>query len=415
MSYVTWQVERTPWNGTSYSGSTVTIDKIYSPVIIKNLNDGRNSFEFKLTNFNNEVSNYFSTNDKITISRALNTTTIGSTNLLMNGVIKQLPDTISSTKNEIKVEGYDYSDLVLSALTFVDARTLKINEMLEQAFSWVKANTGNFNITWVIPATKTDGSPFPVVGEKFYYKTMKDILRKYSTLTKTEDVDYYYFVDKDNVFRWLPRTNATVDTFNSSTNSHLSLKTDKDTNNVRNHFIMQGGFDPYGKQIQLPVTNQTSINKYGRRWQVVTETNTITRFLIDQDLNKAGVREMKDATFPYTTAWSTPLTTAGTEYTIVSGKMVATSMNGYVNAVRDHVKDYLKRAGELYKRKYGEGTLKFDVVFSPGTKTWDIGNIISCTIPSLGTKAKTLRVTEIQYTTESDTFTLVEDVGKVTT
>ena len=59
------------------------------------------------------------------------------------------------------------------------------------------------------------------------------------------------------------------------------------------------------------------------------------------------------------------------------------------------------------------GKLKVDITFQAEEKSWSLGQVISVNIASMGAVNKSMRVEEIQYSTTTDTFTLVEDIGTI--
>jgi hypothetical protein len=49
----------------------------------------------------------------------------------------------------------------------------------------------------------------------------------------------------------------------------------------------------------------------------------------------------------------------------------------------------------------------------PGLVEWGLGDVVKVTIPELSNTAKSLRIKEIQFTEDSDTYSLEEDVGSI--
>ena len=68
--YSYWKVERYALNsvtGTHSSTVTDTIDDIYDPIVRMTLGEGKDSFEFKLNNFDSTYDDYFTVGDKFVI------------------------------------------------------------------------------------------------------------------------------------------------------------------------------------------------------------------------------------------------------------------------------------------------------------------------------------------------------------
>jgi hypothetical protein len=65
----------------------------------------------------------------------------------------------------------------------------------------------------------------------------------------------------------------------------------------------------------------------------------------------------------------------------------------------------------LANQRYGK--LKTDIAFRPGAKNWGISDVVAVTIPELAVGTKLMRVREIQYNEDIDTYSLEEDVGTI--
>jgi hypothetical protein len=97
---------------------------------------------------------------------------------------------------------------------------------------------------------------------------------------------------------------------------------------------------------------------------------------------------------------------------VVAGSYVTvTTETEYKEVLREEAITLLKaEAQEIINRtKYGK--LKVDISVRAGSKSWLLGDRINCTIPKIGTAPKILRVKEIQYTSDIDTYSLEEDIG----
>lgn len=400
--FVSWKIERYPFSIVDSTWSTTgeVLTSFYDPAVRVNLGDARDSFDFKVTNFSDDFSNYFQPNDKLILSRVVNSTALASSDIIMVGTVQNVPEQVTGTMNQIRVEGYNFSEAVLSAIALFDPTGLPIDEAIQQALNAVRVYNENFEVTWhpSNPTTTTEGDPFPDVTERWVNKSVNQFIQKYSTSDKTLDVDYYWYVDKDNKFVWRPRTQTTTDTFNSATDEFSLLKISKDIKDVKNFVIIKGGIDPKGVGIQDRVQDDESIGKHGLRPYILVNIAKNAETLVTADVGTNGVTQASDITFPFTPPWN-------------DGVSVA-NYDAYVEALREYVKAQCRSEGEAFLtlRKYGK--LKVELEFEAG-KGWVLGDLISCTIPSLGSAAKSLRVSDAQFMTETDLYTLVEDIGSI--
>lgn len=400
MTYVTWKIERYPFNtaDSTWSTTAITLTQYSDPIVQLSTGDARDSFSFKVLNFNDTFSNYFKPNDKLVISRAINTTTVASSDLLIVGSVQNTPEEETATQTQVRVEGNNFSEAMLSGIVFFDPAGAVIPTAIQSALNSVGNYNANFLVTWnsLNPTTKSTGGAFPAVTEKWFNRPIKDFITKYSTNDATGDGNYYWYVDKDNKLVWAQKSGTANYTFSAATNTYTRLRINKDLKDVKNWVIVKGGTDPEGSPIQIRVQDMSSVSRNGLKPYILTSITKSAEMLVKQDKDYFGVTDMKDASYPLTPTW-----TASSQ----------TNYPTYVASLRTFVKAQCEVEGNAFLRGKKFGKLKIDLSFIPGTVSWGRGSLVSCTIPSLGTDAKNLRVTDIQYSSDEDVFTLSEDEG----
>ncbi len=406
--YVNWKITRTPYSESLRTWDDTleeTLTRFYDVDIQQELGASRNSFAFKVTNWNGVFSDYFHPNDKFVISRVVNTNTFTTSDVVMVGCAESTPEETDNTKNLVRVEGHDFSQAVMSAIVFVDAKTLTIPQAIQAGLNGLQLNNPNFTVTWHPdnPTLRSDGSAFPVVGEEFFDKPLSELIQKYSSSSKTGDLNYYSYVDSQNRFVWRRSTNTTSRTFSVTTDLYRSLKTGKDIKEVKNFVILKGGVDPEGRAIRERATDYSSISRHGMRFYVLSDYVKTSGTLMKQDVDSSGVSHMRDATYPFTTTW----------ISLATGNYVtAADYDAYLTAFRLNIKTLLQIEGQRFIESRRYGKLKVTLEFQAG-KGWGLGELISCTIPAVSDAAKNLRVASVQLNTDGDTFELVEDIGSV--
>ena len=413
MSYTYWEIKHTPFVDNGWdSGSEVTLGNYHKLQLRTLLGEGRDNFSFKLNNVNGDYNNYFNPNDRIIISRAVNSTTFADSDIIMAGTVKDVPQTETSRSDSIKVEGYNFSESVMSALVFVDLTNKNIPTALEDALLNATGKNPNFKVTWHPdnPTLKSDNTAFPTITSegRHFNKPLKKIIEKYSTNTSTEDGTYYWYVDKDNKFVWRHENNVDEYTFNAGTDEHKALKIGRDIKGVKNYIILKGGIDPQGNQIQTRYINWSSVSVNGTKFHfLISETNN-ARDLVYRDLvaefGTDGVGNNSYPTFPFTSTW----VSAAVDTTVT-----ATDENEYIEVVRAHIKAALKEEGKRFAESRQYGKLEVDITFRAGSKTWGLGDKINCTIPTIRAEPFLLRVSEKMYGDDTDVYTLEEDEGTI--
>lgn len=405
MVTVYWKVGHTPISSTNTYGTETTLTELYDPVVRVKAGDGKDSFSFKVNNIDSEYDTYFNPNDKIIISRQQNSDTgWASSDIIMTGAVRTVPYEVNPSRELLRIEGYNYSETVMNALVFVEGAGKTLDVFLQDAINSVAVYNTNFQVTWKSsnPSVKyTDGSAFPTITEKVFNRPLSYVLEKYSTPEATKDGRYYWFVNKDNELVWDKRRSDTSSrAFASATDDYQMLKVGKDINDVKNFVIIKGGVDPKGKPIQNRYADYSSIAKHGFRYYIFTSENKTATTALAQDLSDNGVQNMEDASYPLTPSWDTTQT--------------ATSYSDYVDKYRAYFKNLLSDDGKKFVDLRKNGKLKLTITFQAGDKTWGLGDMVACTVPLLGTSTtKNLRVEEIEYTTSTDTFVLIEDEGTI--
>jgi hypothetical protein len=427
MSFVTWKIDyEKKLEGGSYLPSE-SLERFTDPIITVNIGNKKDSWNFKSVNFNTDNDNKFNPNDRITISRAYNSSVVTPDNLIMEGIIQDSPSSVTFNKDESTVKGFNYSEAVARALVFIDASGKTVDEALQLALT--KAGGGTLVVEWDSnnPSKKRDGvTDFPLVTEKWFNWPLKKILEQYSTDKYTGDGQYYWYITKENKLRWYSRFDAAFNQgkeFDSSIDEYISIKDGKDISNVKNHIINKGGTTPSGNPIRFIKQDYASINKHGRKFFINVSKATNAETINAQDM-KESWGDLYDATkrfpntYPFTTTWVSNLTATINGINMVKGSVVVIPSSGtsdadYNAVLRTNVRSLLEDECDeiLTNTKYGR--LKIDITFKAGSKGWELGETIGVVSPKTFDGRKTLRIVEIQYSTTTDMFSLEEDFGTI--
>lgn len=430
MSYITWKIERTPsledsgWD----DGNEQEITNFKDIVLNTAIGDNRDSFQFNVKNFNDTYSNVFSSNDKITIYRVVNSDTATTDDILMVGTVKKVPSESDSKKNTLRVSGYNFSESVMSAIVFVDfSAGLTIPQAIQAAINNAGDTNPNFKVTWNSsnPTVKQDGSVFPTVYDKWFNKPLRSIIEKYSANAKTNDGDYFWYVNNNNEFIWRAKGNTSSGTFNDLVDNARIIKTDKNIDDVKNFFILKGGYGPNNKQIQTKSVDWSSVAKHGMKYKLIPSEVNTAKNLVGVDIIKSYGTDQSPDGYPslatsFTTAWTSNFTYTTKQYNIsvVPGSTVTinegseeSNKKAYAELIKEEITQRLLQEGEDLKRLYALGKREIDLQFRAGEKDWQLGSLIDVTLKEYGTGVVKMRVKEIQYTTTTDLFSLEEDEG----
>jgi len=425
MSFVKWKVERFAFNGISWSGTGTVIADIYDPIISVAIGDKKDSFGMKLNNPYGRWNNYFQPNDKLQISRVTNINTFDADDILMVGAIRDIPTNTTGTQDEIRLEGFNFSEAIVTGIVFYDTGDVLKSplEIVKAALESLQLQNTNFTVTWSDDnplLTKKDGSTsFPTYKKKYFYKPLSKVLEEMLSDPYTADGAYHWWVDKDNKLQIRADTAGTSYSFDPSTdNSVVGYKDGRDVSAVKNFIIIKGGTAPNGLPIQTRVQDYTSIAKHGFKFYMYVDETKYAENINQDDMVKswgsAQSTKRFPTSYPFTTSWYALYTATVETVSVVQGNQVTVDNDAEYSAVlKEQAVTVLKSRGQDYINNTKWGKLKVDVTVNSGAKSWRLGDRIICTIARTGVLNKVLRLSEIQYTTETDTFSLEEDIGTV--
>jgi hypothetical protein len=429
MTYVKWQLVHIPFVSNTWQTASSTILADFTrPMVTKALGTSKDSFSFDVVNVFGDYDNFFKPNDKLEIYRVTNTETVTTADLLMVGTISIPSYSVDERGDTIKVQGYSFSEYVLRALTNVDAKTTTIPYAIKQGLEYVGGQTGGlFNITWhpSNPMVNSTGGAFPVINESWFKTPLYTKIEKWSTSQATKDGNYYFYVDRDNKFVWFRGDNSTSKSFNSTTAAYKSLKHDVDKEGIVNWIVAKGGIDPAGKPIEAIVPDPVSYAKYGQKpYLLISEKNKAEELVKTDYDSRPGVSSTNypDLSTSFQTTWYSQVTvstvvdgvtmTPGQRVTINKGTEAA-NKNAYTAIIRKEIEARLRNEATQYMQDIRLGKLELDIEFGPNEVDWQLGDRVTVTIPSIRSTPMELRVHNIQYTTEADTFSLKQDIGSI--
>ncbi|OYT26521.1 MAG: hypothetical protein B6V02_01495 [Thermoprotei archaeon ex4572_64] len=406
MVFVNWKITRDPFVNDVWTGVTEDIEGFYDPMLRTNLGEGKDTFSFKLTNFNDTLDNHFQVGDKITLRYGVNTLPADMTDdhIKMVGVITSLPGQEDGGANLLRVEGNNFSETLMNAITFINGDSLTIPNFLDQALQHIAAYNDKFRVTWH-PGNKdvkTDGTAFPM-GERWYNKSVKVLLEKYSSRKITEDVNYYWYVNNANQLVWRAQTEDVTYSFNKETEEYKAYKNSKDMKGIVNFLIIKANVSPKGNPISTRIDRAISRVKHGFKPKIIT-------FDAKEGDNLVGLDGGVPDTFPFTTKWKSKVERAAAPFMTEGSFVTCDSLDEYDTAIIEQTKYLMIRTGNAYLDEHQHGKLSVELTFQPG-KNWNIGDVISVTIPEIGKSNNAMRVRDAEYSTTTERYTLVEDEG----
>jgi len=406
MTFVEWRLEH--YKDLQATGTPDNVIKRFStPNIIVTSGDGRDSFEFTVKT-NASVSSNIEPQDKVLIKREVNSSQFDSDSVIMNGAVNKVPKTDDASKETITVKGNNYSKTLMDATVFRDVRDLPVDEALQEALNSIENYAPDFSVDWNSnnPSTKTNGDPFPEVGERWYDKPMRNILEDYTKDSNTEDGDYYYYVDTNNTLVWRPETDNVSDVIDN-TFPYKSLELKRDTEDVVNFVKVKGGTLPTGGAIEAQYIDFGSAGKNGLRFKAIQGNENYVDSLHNQTMNSLGaddedIRPSEISGFSYpisasTVAWQT--------------SNDINSDQEYFQSLKAAVQSRLQDDGKDVVDNQKFGYIEIELEISPKHNIFQLGELFDNQLEDF--TSNELRVQEVQYGEVIDVVTLREDEPSV--
>lgn len=418
MTYTYWQIERYERTGDNVWSSTASnITDLYDPVVRMSIGEGKDTFEFKLQNFAGEWDGQsidggsgFNVGDKIKVYYKVNSSSVDSSDLLLQGIVTDIPYEVDGKNNFIRIKGNNYSETLMSALVFYAPPTggLPLNEYLESALNSIALFNDDFKVTWNAgnPSVRSNGSAFANITEKWFYKSALKLIEAYSGEEKTGDGNYYWFVDEDNSLVWRRKTDSVDFNFNTSSNEYKALKVKKDTKGIVNFVIAKGGVDVRGDSVTVKRDDPVSRAKHGFKYKLLTLDAETSQKMQDQDKLAAGIdadEPISSSNYPAVTGWVSEITNT---------TVASSSWSDYADNFREEIKYRLTEDAKAYILQHRYGKLQVELEFTNG-KGWGLGNVVRVTIPEITATNKPMRVVDIEYTEDSERYVLEEDEGTI--
>jgi hypothetical protein len=430
--YAKWKIVHTSFNNGWSTVNKTELTEFSDILISYALGEKKDTFKFTLRNIYGKYNGFFKAQDRIEIYLALNTE-IFPANPFFVGLVSDTPNQTDYQKNRITINGFSFSEFVLNAQTFTDpgGASMTISEGLRDAIAQAGSINPMFKVVWDNGNNMLNslGNPFPLLPERFLYKPLREIFEKYSTNEYTRDGFYYWYVTPERTLVWKRGDTFSSDSYNYVTMPTLNFKYSLDTSKVVNFVVCKFGRDPLGRAISgKPVIDEASKAKHGTKFFYYTRRATYAEEINSMDLNKAyGNAQNINTKFPdfstqFETSWAFHgggesvvviegvTCTDGQPVTIPSGTQ-SDREKTYVAILRQHVANFIRAEGMalIQLRQFGQN--KVELAFKLGEKTWGIGTIVSLNLPMLSSSIINMRVREVQYSEETVTYYLEEEIA----
>jgi hypothetical protein len=391
----------------TWSSTPSVISDAYDVNVGFRVGELNDTFDFKVDNTNNLNINNYNVQDKITIHFLLNGDTYSNSNMIINGMVKEINEVINERGKILEITGVSFGEITTTGLVFATSINKNVMQHLNTCLESIRLRNSNFNIEWDSnnPTVKSDGTSFPALnggGEvRDYDKSLNKLLEKYLIDEYTEDGNYYWYVSTDNKLVIRKRTITTTSTLTEGTDNIISAKFEVDASKIYNFIVVKCGKDPKGRPISTKYDDPVSRAKYGFKYYMLIDETIASDLLEKERANGSFAQDSNyPNSYPYTVTWKD---STGSAITVNSD-------TEFTEEFRLEVKRRGKGRGRDYAVNYSEKLIKASIVMVP-TNTFTIASMIACTFPSYNISNKNMRCIEIQYSDENTLLILQEEVA----
>ena len=374
-------VKRYAWNPTtkSWSATGTELTDCYDVTVSSGTGNIKDVFSFKIKNVRDSKINNIVQQDRIEIYYLINNAAASTDNLIINGIVKDVKENITSKDNHLFIEGVSYSEIITNALVFIPESSKTVYTMVQSALNSVNTFDKLFNLTLDMPLTKRDLSSYPVITDseniREYNKSLSYILDKYLKDEYTGDGNYYYYVSTDKKLVIRPKKDGTAKSITEGTDI-LSCKMTNDTSAVKNFIVVKCGYDYNNRVITTRYDDVASRAKNGFRYYMLVDHNIAGKY---------------KQLFPLVNSAGNPWGTTNDQF-------------------RAFIKEGPgKEAGRIYAVNNSDGKLKINIMMAPNLN-FLLGDRINLNIPSYNLVNELVRITDVSYDLNNTSYTLEEEV-----
>lgn len=341
--------------------------------------------------------------------------------LLIEGTVKAVEQSITTSTNSLKVSGYDFFEMLFDFQVPVAiqqknwAEALQIlmqdAQMVSRGLKWDPAN----------PTVKADGSTeFPLFDLAMNYTPFYQIVEKLTSDKYTEDGQYVYYITTDlSGTRYLTirsTKDSTVGTITEGAASTIaqsptSIKISKTKENVKNFIVFYAGDDLRGNSIQGVYYDLSSIGKHGFKYHyMVDETgDTAKTILYDEasvnssDFNFSGGKWTSTDHFPtsYSYSWSILLDGAAVQ---------STDADDFVDDHADLARQQARAIADNFAKNSGKVKYVTTIAYL-FRRDLALGSLYQCNLPSRNIN-RPLRLAEARHSISGTDYTFEEDYSR---
>ena len=398
-----------------WSSSYETID-LTDMTLTEGLTVTRDMFNLTIDNPKGKNASFFNVDDRVEIYLYTGSSP-SSDDLIFDGLILET-DYELSTKRLITIRGANRTQELLSnlvLLTFAN-NTKKTNEAIFDIISQVNNNNrarSNFNSQrWINPSgivtTNSKGEPLPIKNFVVTYKPAYDAILQFSDNEYTNDGQYIFYVDHQNVFHWTYKSTIVPPGYTFSEGDVIKMRIQRGVWSVYNSVIADVGKDCNNHGNHILQINPRNALSQGAKWKFL-DYSSISPNLIDEQYKKdpskwdqadEGNMKIRKGNYPNTYPFTMTFKKINDENIELDESWVVSNDNEFNKAIRMRAKYEGRQRAKGFLEKYGEVQYKAQIEIN-GTTSFEKGYKAFVTSPSAGLNSYPLRIVEISHSFNS--------------
>ena len=367
--------------------------------------------------------------DLIRIYRIKNSTLFADSHILDEGTVTSISGSISSDTKNLTVDGESFLTQAFKGLAFarpsgvLNRAHLYIQDVIAQVneFNQDRPIYGQDATEW---GNIGNDTPTLAVQYTMSFRTAIEIIDDLSTNDYTGDGQYIYYMlynstDERYEFNWKAKSAVPIGTLTEGTDYIISVKPNKNSDDVVNSAIYNCGNDCDGNSMEFHFFDFSSGG--ASKWKYVTKTNTIAEALINNEFvnNRANwakqtLDETEVRTINYPTsyaAYTMQFLDRDATGAVDGNPITPANDRDFNNAIWKEARwqgwGVAKAIVDVLKDPKNSLTLVMD--YPNDSNTYVVGDVYYCNFPSSGMEGKLLRIQEIEYELNTTTLNLAED------
>jgi hypothetical protein len=339
--------------------------------------------------------------------------TFTNSDILFEGTVNTGNQQLSDSGDILSVEGFNWFEVFFNVSIPAGGTNYTNKNCMEMLRTLVTVDLkhSGIDITWdpLNPATKTDGTSFPLKTLATNYTPTFMIIEKLASNDYTADGQYVYYIgqgsDGKRQFSIRPQKTTPETTVITDLLPIESVSIERGKDNVKNYIIYNCGTDLYGQSVEWYTYDATSIGRYGwNTYYAIDETGQMFTSVLNNEIRAKKSSFTFDSNGNLTSSFPSSY-----PYVFAADGTSVANANDYNNQLRTlALAQGFERAQALITQV---NKAYYNVsITMPFRTDFLLGGLYNIQLTKVRSFSNQLRLRYITYTTTQAVFTFDQDI-----